>query len=137
MGLKNSPDYIDSKYILVHVSNFLGQVFFFSDILFWLFLALHRIRKRCGQVEPSPCYSQSKVEYVYQVLELLLQGFSLKKHHFFYFSHYHGNHFLEFFCPCFKLVQNQSSCQSTKFHVIKCNIIFHYCYGHIYIFLSC
>ena len=32
MGLKHSPDYIDSKYIWVHVSNFLGQVFFWYTI---------------------------------------------------------------------------------------------------------
>ena len=37
----------------------------FSDIPFLAFLALHRKRKRCGQVEPSPCYFQSEVVYAY------------------------------------------------------------------------
>ena len=64
MYLKHSPDYIDSKYIWVHG---LGSSIF-SDIPFLAFLALHR--KRCGQVEPCPCYSQSEVLYAYQLFDL-------------------------------------------------------------------
>ena len=37
---------------------------------FLAFLALHRERKRCGQVGLSSCYSQSEVVYGYQVLDL-------------------------------------------------------------------
>ena len=66
MYLKHSPDYINSKYIWVHVSNSIGSSVFAKIP----FLALHRERKRCGQVGPSPCYSQSEVVYAYQVLEL-------------------------------------------------------------------
>ena len=58
MYLKHSPDYIDSKYIRVHGSNSLGSGVF-TEIPFLAFLVLHRERKRCGQVGPSPCYSQS------------------------------------------------------------------------------
>ena len=69
MYLKHSPDYIDSKYIWVHVSNSLGSSVF-GEIPFLAFLALHRERKRCGQVGPSPCYSLSEVIYVCQVVDL-------------------------------------------------------------------
>ena len=31
-------------------------------------LALHRERRKCDEVGPSPCYSESKVVYAYQVL---------------------------------------------------------------------
>ena len=51
--LKHSTDYIDSKYIWVHGSNSLGG-FLLLKYHFWHFFALHRERKRCGQVEPSP-----------------------------------------------------------------------------------
>ena len=60
MYLKHS---IDSNYIWVHGSNSLGSSVF-AEIQFLAFLALHRERKRCGQVEPSPCYSQSQVVYI-------------------------------------------------------------------------
>ena len=43
MYLKHSPDYIESKYIWIHM---------------------------CGQVGPIPCYFQSEVVYTYQVLDL-------------------------------------------------------------------
>ena len=66
---KHSPDYIDSKYMWVHGSNSLGSSVS-TEIPFLAFLALQRERKRCGQMEPSPCYSQSEVEYAYQVLDL-------------------------------------------------------------------
>ena len=69
MYLKHSSDYIDSKYIWVHWSNSLGSSVF-VEIPFLPLLALHRERKRCGQVEPSPRYSQSEVVYAYQVLDL-------------------------------------------------------------------
>ena len=55
-------------------SNSLGSGIF-ADILFLAFLALHKKRKRCGQVGPSPFYSQSEVVYTFQVLDLELQGF--------------------------------------------------------------
>ena len=89
--LKHSHDYIGSKYIWVHESNSLGSGFF-SEIPFLAFLALHSKRKRCGQVGPSPCYSQSEVIYAYQVLYLLLQGF-FWPNTYLAISHYHGNHF--------------------------------------------
>ena len=69
MYLKHSPDYIDSKYIWVHGSNSLGSSVF-GEIPFLAFLALQRERKRCCQMGPSPCYSQSEVVYAYQVLDL-------------------------------------------------------------------
>ena len=69
MNLKHSPDYIDSKYIWVHGSNSQGSCVF-AEIPILAFLALHRERKRCDQVRPSPCYSQSEVIYPYQVLGL-------------------------------------------------------------------
>ena len=50
--LKHSPDYIDSKYIWVHGSNSLGSSVF-AEIPFLAFLALHREKKRCGQVGTS------------------------------------------------------------------------------------
>ena len=67
--IKDSTDYINSKYIWVHGSNSLGSSVF-AEIPFLAFLALHRERKRCGQVGTSPCYSQSEVVYAYQVLDL-------------------------------------------------------------------
>ena len=67
--LKLSPDYIDSKCIWVHGSSSLGSSVF-VEIPFLAFLALHRLRKRCGQMGPSPCYSQSEVVYAYQVLDV-------------------------------------------------------------------
>ena len=69
MYLKQPPDYINSKYKWVHGSNSIGSIIF-TDIPFLAFLALHRERKRCGQVGPSPWYSQSEVVYAYQVLDL-------------------------------------------------------------------
>ena len=69
MYSKHSPDYIDSKYIWVHVSNSQGSSVF-AEIPFLAFLTLHQERKRCGQVGPSTCYSQSEVIYAYQVLDL-------------------------------------------------------------------
>ena len=79
MYLEYPPDYIDSKNIWVHGSNSLGQVFLLK-YYFGIF-TLHRERVRCGQMGPSPCYSQSEVVYVYQVLDQLLQGFFWQKHH--------------------------------------------------------
>ena len=67
--LKTSPRYIDSKYMWVHGSNSLGSSPL-AEIPFLAFLALHRERKRCGQVGPSPCYFQSEVVYAYRVLDL-------------------------------------------------------------------
>ena len=55
MYLKHSTDYIDSKYMWVHGSNFLGSSVS-AETPFLAFLALHRERKRCGQVDSSPCY---------------------------------------------------------------------------------
>ena len=72
MYLKHPPDYIDSKYIHIYMgswSNSLGSRVF-AYIPFLAFLALHWKRKRCGQVEPSPCYSQSEVAYTYKLLDL-------------------------------------------------------------------
>ena len=69
MHLKHSPDCIDSKYIWIHGSNSISSSVF-VEIQFLAFLALHRERKRCGQVGLSPCYSQSEVVYAYQVLDL-------------------------------------------------------------------
>ena len=69
MYLKHSRDYIDSKYMWVHGFNSLGSSVS-AEIPFLAFLPLHRERKRCGQVEPSPCYSQSEVLYACQVLDL-------------------------------------------------------------------
>ena len=74
MYLKHSPDYIDSKYIWVHGTNSLSSSIF-AEIPFLVFLALHRGRKRYGQVGPSTCYSQSEVIYANLVLDLLLQEF--------------------------------------------------------------
>ena len=50
-------------------SNSLGSSVF-AEIPFLAFLALHRERKRCGQVGPSPYYSESEVVYAYLVLDL-------------------------------------------------------------------
>ena len=69
MYLKHPPDYIDSKYIWVHRFNSLGSSVF-GEIPFLASLALHRERKRCGQMGTSPCYSQSEVVYAYLVLDL-------------------------------------------------------------------
>ena len=66
MYLKDSPDYIDSKYIWVYGSNYLGSSVF-AEIPFLAFLALHRERKRYGQVGPCSCYSKNEVVYAYQV----------------------------------------------------------------------
>ena len=52
MYFKHFPDYIDSKYIWVHGSNSLSSSVFI-EIPFLAFLALHRQKRRCGQVEPS------------------------------------------------------------------------------------
>ena len=60
MNLKHSSDSIDTNYIWVHGSNSIGSSVS-AEIPFLAFLALHRERKRCGQVGPSPCYSQSEV----------------------------------------------------------------------------
>ena len=60
MYFKDSPDYIDSKYIWVHGSNSLDSSVF-AEVPLYTFLALHRKRKRCDQVRPIPCYSQSEV----------------------------------------------------------------------------
>ena len=72
--LKHSPDYIDSKYIWIHGSNYLGSSVF-AEISFFLFfvvafLDLRRERRRCGQVGPILCYSENEVVYKYQVLNL-------------------------------------------------------------------
>ena len=69
MYLKHSSNYIDYKYIWVHWFNSLGSSDF-AKIQFLALIALHRERKRCGQVGHSPCYSQSEVVYSYQVLDL-------------------------------------------------------------------
>ena len=45
MYLKHSPDYIDSKYIWVHGSNFIGSSVS-GKIPFFGILALHKERKR-------------------------------------------------------------------------------------------
>ena len=74
MYLKHSPDYIDSQYIWVHGTNSLSSSIS-AEMPFLAFLALHRGRKRYGQVGPSTCYSQSEVIYAYLVLDLLLQEF--------------------------------------------------------------
>ena len=68
MYLTHSPDYIDFRY-MGSWSNSLGSSVF-AEIPFLALLALHRERKRCGQVGPSPCYSQSEFVYAYQVLDL-------------------------------------------------------------------
>ena len=69
MHLKNRPDYIDSKYILVHGSNCLGSSVL-AEIQFLAFLVYHSKSKRCGQVGPSPFYSQGEVIHAYQLLDL-------------------------------------------------------------------
>ena len=69
MYLKHSSNYIDSKYIWIHWSNSLGSSAF-VEIPFLALIALYRERKKCGQVGPSPYYSQSEVVYTYQVLDL-------------------------------------------------------------------
>ena len=69
MYFKDSPHYVDSKYILVHESISPGSSVL-AEIPFLAFSILHRERKRCGQVEPSPWYSQSEVIYAYQVFNL-------------------------------------------------------------------
>ena len=97
MYLKHSSDYIDSKYIWVHWFSSLGSSDF-AEIPLLALIALHRERKRCGQVEHSSCYSQSEVVYSYQVLDLQLQWFFWPKKTFFGgFSHYHSNHLAKFF----------------------------------------
>ena len=61
MHLRHFPDYIDSKYIYMGSwSDSLGSSVS-ADNPFWAYLALHRKRERCGQVGPSPCYSESEV----------------------------------------------------------------------------
>ena len=58
----NHPlDYIDSKYIWVHGSNSIGSSILFADIPYLAILVYHRKRMKCGQVGPSPCYSQSEL----------------------------------------------------------------------------
>ena len=74
MHLKYSSDYINSKYIWVHGSTSIGSSVS-ALIPFLAFLALHRKRKKCGQVGPSPCYIQSEFVYAYQVLDMYLQEF--------------------------------------------------------------
>ena len=66
--LKYSSDYIDYKYIWVHGSNSIGSSVS-TEVPFLAFLALYMKRRRCGQVGPSPCYSQSEFVYAYQVLD--------------------------------------------------------------------
>ena len=56
----NIPQIILIPNIYGFWSNSLGSSIL-ADIPFLAFLALHRERKRCGQVGPSPCYSQSEV----------------------------------------------------------------------------
>ena len=93
--------------VCVHEFNSLGP----SIVSEIPFLARRTQRKRCNHVGPSPCYPQSQGVYMYQVLGYSSKGFSGKSI-FFLFSHYHGNHFPDFFfCPCLKLGQNLSSCQ--------------------------
>ena len=66
--LNHSPDYIDSKTMSSRVNSLGPSVF--AVMTFLAFLALHRERRMCGQVGPSPCYSQSEVVYAHQVLDL-------------------------------------------------------------------
>ena len=65
MYLKHSIDYINSSNIWAHGSNSLGvfvaEIPFLAFLAFLALLDLHRKWSRCGQVEPSPCYSQSEV----------------------------------------------------------------------------
>ena len=42
----------------------------FAEILFLVFLALDRERKRCSQVGPSTRYFHSEIIFAYQVLDL-------------------------------------------------------------------
>ena len=118
--LKHSPDYIDSKYIWVHRLNSLGSSVF-AEIPFLAFSTLHRKWKRCSQVLPHPCYSQSEVVYAYQVLDLQLQGFFWPKIAFFafvtmvtIFGIFFFFFFFFFFSPFFKLGQDLSSCQLSE-----------------------
>ena len=69
MYLKHSPANVDFKLHMGSLSNSLS-LSVFGEIPFLPFLALHRERKKCGQVGPSPCYSQSEVVCVYQVVDL-------------------------------------------------------------------
>ena len=40
-----------------------SKCFYFLEIPFLAFLALHTERNRCGQMGPTPCHSQSQVYY--------------------------------------------------------------------------
>ena len=60
---------------------------------------------------PTTYYSQSEVIiHAYQFKSVAPRVF-LAKIPFLVSSHYHDNHFPDFFSPCFKLGQNLSSCQ--------------------------
>ena len=63
MNLKYSLDCTNNKYTWVHGFNSLG-LGVFAEIPSLVFLALHRERKRCGQVGSSS-YSQSEAIYSY------------------------------------------------------------------------
>ena len=54
MYLKHFPDYIDFNMSSWFKS--LGSSIL-ADIPFLVFLSIHRVRKRCGQVRPSQYYS--------------------------------------------------------------------------------
>ena len=54
MHFKHSPDYIDSKYTWVHVSNSQSSSVLAEILL--AFLTLHRERRRCGQMRLSQYY---------------------------------------------------------------------------------
>ena len=94
MYLKHSSDYTDSKYLWVHWFNSLGSSDF-AEILFLALIALHRERKRCGQVGHSPVTPRMKCIFIPSFRSLAPMVF-LEKIPFLAFSHYHGNHFMKF-----------------------------------------
>ena len=95
MYLNYFPDYMDSKYIWVHGFNSLGSCIF-AEIPFLAFLVLHWERKRCGQVDPSTCYSQSGYICITNFRSVAPWVF-LAKVPFSGFPCYHSNHFPDFF----------------------------------------
>ena len=67
--------------MIPNIYGFMGLIplgFFVAEIPFLAFFALHRERKRCGQVGSIPGSSQIEVTYAYQVLDVSPKVFLAK-----------------------------------------------------------
>ena len=116
MYSKHSPDYISSKCIWVHGSNSQGSSVF-VEIPFLAFLALHRERKRCNQVGPSTCYSQSEVIYAYQSFISVGPRVFLVKISFLASFFYHGNYFPDFLAHILSWVKTYYHASFREIHL--------------------